>query len=267
MKSIFTQADNEFMIQNYQTMSYREIADRLGFSERQIRGRLNNMGYKKIGNRFNDEYFDNVDTPEKSYFLGLFYADGYVVHRPDTRNYEASIELHVDDKDTLLAYQSAIEMGCPLTNRERDTDFNGHQYHSSTLVTRVYSKHFCERLIELGIVPNKTYRAEFPSQFSSPSAFVRGFLDGDGCIYCSGTRSSVSFTNPNESFLRFLMNLIESNTGVIGHIYRENEWKVRLMYYGLSDVLLLLNWIYNSDSAWRMDRKYQKYQAILGLAA
>ena len=41
------------MKNNYSTMSYKEIAEQIGFSERQVRGKINNMGLKKL-RKFND---------------------------------------------------------------------------------------------------------------------------------------------------------------------------------------------------------------------
>ena len=47
MKSIFNEEQKDYMIKNYLILSYREIANHLGFTERQIRGWLNNHGYNK----------------------------------------------------------------------------------------------------------------------------------------------------------------------------------------------------------------------------
>ena len=97
MKKIFTDEQEKFMIENYLTMSYKEIGEKLGFTERQIRGRLNNMGYTKV-RKINDHYFDVIDTPLKAYLLGFIYADGWICHNEKTRNYEFGIELQASDK-------------------------------------------------------------------------------------------------------------------------------------------------------------------------
>lgn len=47
MKSIFNEEQKDYMIKNYLILSYREIGNHLGFTERQIRGWLNNHGYNK----------------------------------------------------------------------------------------------------------------------------------------------------------------------------------------------------------------------------
>lgn len=71
----FSKSDVEFMKNNYSTMSYKEIAEQIGFSERQVRGKINNMGLKKL-RKFNDLYFRKIDSPLKAYFLGFIFADG-----------------------------------------------------------------------------------------------------------------------------------------------------------------------------------------------
>lgn len=77
MKTIFKESDIEYMKNNYLTKSYKEIGIILGFSERQIRGKINNMGLKKE-RVFNSDYFSIINTEEKAYFLGLIFGDGWV---------------------------------------------------------------------------------------------------------------------------------------------------------------------------------------------
>ena len=43
MKSIFSKEQNKYLQENYNKKSYKEIAEILGFTERQIRGRINNI--------------------------------------------------------------------------------------------------------------------------------------------------------------------------------------------------------------------------------
>lgn len=269
MKTIFSEADNQFMISNYKTMAYAEIAKHLGFTERQIRGHLNNMGLRKKSSTLRAGYFDQIDTAEKSYFLGLLFADGYVVYNPDRRNYEATLSLEQRDSATVMAYANAVGIANNVTSRSRTICFNGYTYETTECSARAYSKHFCESLMEQGVVPNKTYRSEFPRIREFRSSFVRGFLDGDGCIYNGRDKNSlsVSFTNSNLLFLSYLRDVILEETGVCGSLYTEKEWKHRLMYPSVGDANAILEWVYQPDGTWRMERKYQKYHTYFGLAA
>lgn len=66
-KYMFSDEIIEFMIDNYQTMKYSEIAKHVGLTEKQVKGKLNNMGYTKI-RKFNSDYFHNIDSELKAYF-------------------------------------------------------------------------------------------------------------------------------------------------------------------------------------------------------
>lgn len=97
MKSIFTKEDIDFIKQNYSSLTYKEIGNKLGFTERQIRGKANNMGLTKL-RTFNKHYFHKIDTSNKAYYVGLLFADGWIINNPKARTYECSIELQSQDR-------------------------------------------------------------------------------------------------------------------------------------------------------------------------
>mgnify|MGYP004581692311 CR=1 FL=1 len=72
---MFSKDDILFMKTYYKDMPYKEIAKTLGFTERQIRGKINNMKLSKT-RKFQSTYFDVIDTDLKAYYLGFIYADG-----------------------------------------------------------------------------------------------------------------------------------------------------------------------------------------------
>lgn len=227
------------------------------------------MGLTKSKRQYDECYFDVLDSESKSYWLGLLFADGYIVWCPERRSYEVALGLSSMDFDTVDAFAKSVGYQKPLAQRSRHTSFNGYDYDSTEVAVRLHSKHMCQTLINLGVVPNKTYCPEFPRGIPYIHAFVRGFLDGDGCITVPTNykKSSVGFTNSNKAFLEYLQSVIFNATGVTGSIYTEKEWKHRLSYWGVANLLSLLSWIYQDDSGWKMERKFNKYQSLLGLAA
>ena len=86
-KTMFSLDDIEYMKEHYLDMTYKEIGNQLGFTERQIRGKINHMNLSKK-REVKDDYFEIIDSSLKAYFLGFIFADGYVVYNEDTRNYE-----------------------------------------------------------------------------------------------------------------------------------------------------------------------------------
>lgn len=268
MKRLFTYEDDEYIKAHYKTMPYAELAEHFGVTERQLRGHINNMGWTKQAKK-DDKYFACIDSAQKAYWLGLMYADGYLSYHPERRTYEVAIELQDADLPTLEAFRKDLGLDCVIYHKEQDKSYLGYDYHTSSNLLRIYSRRMCEDLIRAGVGVHKTYSSEYPVLDDFHNSFVRGFLDGDGCIYIApNTKAAVSFTNANEAFLIYLREIIHSDCGADGRVYCESEHKYRLVYYNQDSVRRLLDWIYQEDDGWRMERKYKKYEFLRnGLAA
>jgi Mor family transcriptional regulator len=68
------------IIQDYQKLSIKKLSKKYKFDERTIANCLkrNNIEIKELTNQIytiNENYFDVIDSEDKAYFLGLFYAD------------------------------------------------------------------------------------------------------------------------------------------------------------------------------------------------
>lgn len=268
MKSIFTDDDLAFMRDHYLFMTYKEIGDCLGFRERQIRGKINNLKWPK--NRvFDKRYFQHIDSADKAYWLGLMYADGWIADH--TTGKECSIELNDSDAYLLSQFNTALGGVHQVKHKSNSRVFNGYTYNTNTAVLRVYSNDMFNDLYSHGFDTNKTYSDRHPTRKDYGDFikdFVRGYLDGDGCIYIDKSgHPTVSFTCGNVDFLCDLSTSICDSIGVCGHIYQEKEYKYRLMYFKHSDVKILLDWIYDCEESPMLIRKYEKYQSVYGLAS
>ena len=134
-----------------------------------IRG-LNNKGERDEG------FFDTIDSPEKAYLLGIIQTDGNV--RLMERNASVTITQHKDYSWYLEDMLHLISDYVPKTN-----DRNCNQL-------TIGSKKIVKRLIEIGIVPNKsktqtdenidTLWSTIPDCYKGD--FIRGLIDGDGCV-------------------------------------------------------------------------------------
>lgn len=56
MKKVFSDEDIKFLRDNYDKMQYKDIAQILGKTERQVRGKINGMGLSKL-RQFNKSFF------------------------------------------------------------------------------------------------------------------------------------------------------------------------------------------------------------------
>lgn len=122
-------------------------------------------------------YFETIDTPNKAYFLGLFHADGSISRRQQTKNYEEiafKISLQERDKDILLAFCNEVALPqsrVKIYSSKRPTE-------SKLAVINISAKAFTTHLQDLKF---ETLTQRIPTELVSH--FIRGFFDGDGCVF------------------------------------------------------------------------------------
>jgi DNA-binding transcriptional regulator WhiA len=152
---------------------------------------------------FNQNYFDNIDTPNKAYILGFLFADGNV----NKKQTEMTIKLHNRDINLLEKIKLEMKSEHPIKkiiqkNKEDQVSF------------RISSIYLCKKLISHGVVPNKTFIIEFPElKEDLVRHFIRGYFDGDGCIHKIKNRNSFKVTifTASKSFIKSLTEIMLKN--------------------------------------------------------
>lgn len=128
----------------------------------------------------NQKYFDIIDDEYKAYWLGLLYADG--CNKDDRGSW--SIELQEQDKYLLDGLNKSLNCEKPLLFRDLKSKKPNW---SNSYTLEINSKYMCERLTELGCHPRKSLTLKFPTENQVPvhllQHFIRGYIDGDGCIF------------------------------------------------------------------------------------
>lgn len=174
-----------------------DLAKEFGVCRASIGNRLRELNihtsrnYNKIA-KFNIHKFDIVDTEEKAYWLGFLYADGAVI---DYRN-RVELKLAEVDYDHLLKFKKFLEDTRDDTYIKHTVRFkDGKEYKLCSYI--VYNVHFTQALIKLGCFANKTFILKFPDEslFTDKKLiydFIRGYVDGDGCICNERNRLSIS---------------------------------------------------------------------------
>lgn len=265
----FSEEDIKYMKENYLNMTYSEIAKVLGFTERQIRGKINNMHLPK-NRKINDDYFDNIDSPLKAYFLGFIFADGWICANEKVRNYEFGMELQSGDKYVLevlnneLGGQNIIYHSEP--KEVKIIDSIAHKNHTDIL--RIYSKPLVMGLMKNGIETNKSKKDVYPvvsEEFFFD--FLRGYIDGDGCYYVNKkVNTYMHITCASISPLIYIQNIL-SKFNIKTTLYTENENKHRLMCTDYNSMKILVSHLYYEDGLFCLKRKYEKIKHLLGFAA
>ena len=266
MKSIFTDEQIEFLKLNYDKMKYSEIADLFGLTERQVRGKINGLGLSKI-RKFNSNYFKEINTRNKAYWLGFIYADGYIIKSKKGQG-ELGIELNKEDSYILDMFNKELGNVHNVEFKHSKKNFNGYTYETNSCIIRIYSKEIVDDLFNLNILQNKTNKIEYPICDEYFFDFLRGFMDGDGCIYLNKNKKSlnVHFTNSNPQFLEYLKKEIKTRIDIEGSIYKEKEKKYRLYYFRKDDVKILLDKIYENSET-KLFRKFNIYKSFYGYAS
>lgn len=228
-------------------LSQYKISSMYGVSQSTISNilRNNNVNTRKGGRIYtiNERYFDNIDNQNKAYILGFIYADGFI--RKD--NLVLSIVVHNKDVEILEKIKTELQSDIPI------------EYIKSKNHNRINicSKNICLSLNKIGCNNGKTFDLKFPNIDNDLIPhFIRGFMDGDGCISISskkyGKYISLSFVGTKD-MMHSLKDILNVDNRVT--FYR-NAYALHIGKE--SDVIRILDWIYKDANIY-LDRKYKKY--------
>jgi hypothetical protein len=174
-----TQQNQSILVAFQNGEECRSIPELLGVSGRSVAKVLSEFGVNtKRRNRYtlNESYFDQIDTPIKSYLLGLMAADGCVTDK----NY---VVLESIDRELVDLLARELEFSGEI----RKIDRSPHQPHFRINFS---SQRIATALHQWQIITNRmasdSYR--FPSD-EHLNPYVLGYFDGDGCAYPSKSRS------------------------------------------------------------------------------
>ena len=149
-----------------------------------------------------EDYFENIDSEQKAYFLGLLYADGFVGNGSSNL---VAISLLYDDVDILEELSRLINLsGTGIVKEKYNTSFSK-KYFARLAFS---SKKMILDLNSHGMIYKKEKRLEMFPEISEDMDrhFIRGYFDGDGSI--SVTRNNFAKNGKEYSYLRPAFNLI-----------------------------------------------------------
>ena len=205
----------------------------------------------------NEKYFDIIDTQEKAYIVGLLFADGCISEKTNI----ITISLKEEDKNILLKINKEIGSNRPLTYlRYNDKNLNW----SNQYMLNINSKYMVNSLRNLGLFQNKSLKIEFPSWITDEYYFhfLRGDIDGDGCIFKTEKRMSFIAT---ENFCNSVSEYLNNNLSVhcsISLCHKNDNVTTRdSRISGAKQVKKVLDKLYENANMY-LDRKYQIYKSL-----
>jgi len=187
------------LIEDSKFMTINELSNKYNRSESSVRQLLNRRKLKPLASDRRiftpiDTYFDDPDTEKAAYWAGFIAADGCI---RDTN--DLVIKLSIQDYNFLKQF-----------------DINGSlKAYKNVCTLYLHSDKICNKLSEYNITPRKSLTLEFPTNINlyNISHFIRGYFDGDGCVFNSATKNTRFVQRPRFTILgtkQFLQKLVQT---------------------------------------------------------
>lgn len=187
--------------QNYEKESIKNIKRCFkNRSEMAIMIKANKLGLKKqIKDRehtrkhfCNFDYFKNIDTCNKAYYLGWAFSDGNICGN------QYRLRLIKSDKEVLLNMNKDIESDYKIYER--------HNYCELAITNSL----FCENLIDKGCIKRKSYKIVFPNiNINYWLDFIKGVYDGDGSYICTNKTKKIDLVSGSITFIIQIHNILK----------------------------------------------------------
>ena len=259
-KKLINNIVNEYINTPDEEKSLTRLQEKYGIKRKVIAENLKRRNIEIIKNvipRLNENVFDSIDTEEKAYWLGFWYADGCV----EANRHRLCINLGIKDINHLHKMRSFLEL------KNQVNTYKIGKYDMCRLY--VTNQHIWQQLINLGCTPQKSLTLTFPNEsvFSNKNLiydFIRGYCDGDGSlglyIKKGHKTSEISMVGTLE-FLTGLQNFL----GIDGHLRNKsyegchnNAYELKYSNFKARQVARLL---YENSNVY-LDRKYKIFESF-----
>lgn len=210
-------------------------------------------------------YFQNIDSTEKAYWLGFIYADGYV--KKNGKGKMFGLTLSIEDKEHLEKFSTALNYNYPIkTYNPTKGAYSSKKY----CRIQIFGDEIYNSLVKHGVLENKTLILKPPNiNKKFYRYFIRGYYDGDGCItYNSKDHKTFKIKIlGTKEILKFIIDYIESNdiASITKFYKRRNTDKVLSIEMGGNyQVYKFLELTYE-DSFVCLKRKHMKYLELCNI--
>ncbi len=164
---------------NNEDESIKSTAIKFGIDRLTLGQKLTELGINDSKDRqkkysFNENFFEDIITPEQAYYLGWLHSDGNI------NDHQVRLRIAEKDNEVLYRFNEALNGDLPIKQEaytvNRKTPVSNLTICSSKMV---------KDLLKYGIKENKTFDLKFYN-FDKPEltkAYICGIFDGDG--WCS----------------------------------------------------------------------------------
>lgn len=180
-----------------------------------------------------------------AYVLGFLYADGSL----EDASYIRGKYVRVTNTDLDRIETIRKLLGSKHTIAQEDKGGN----YKRRYLLRIGNSKLYDQLIALGLTPRKSLTMKFPRVPGKHlGAFVRGYFDGDGCVYLEmrptdrPKKLQTVFTSGSNIFLQRLQNQLQAHAGIAGRgLYKHGSTAgAYQLRYSSEDSVRLYNFMY-----------------------
>lgn len=222
----------------------RAISKKMGIKEGTVNYWLRKFNVTRARgpqSKCNHDYFENIDTPNKAYFLGLLYADGSILDGKTKNGRDKltiSIELKSSDSYILEEFRKQIEYETEVKmDKGRISHITVKNKTYKILKDNAYLRISCTKmaqdLIKWGCVIRKTEKLtkipDIPKELIR--YFLLGFFDGDGIASFGKFSHYVGFCGT--------LNMMED---IALYLHRELNLPLKKPYYNKSNKIYYLQY-------------------------
>ena len=264
---IINLALEEYLNTPEEERSLTKLGEKYGVKRQTLSKHLKDKGFEVINYqnrlRCDETVFDKIDNEEAAYWLGFLYADGNI---SSTGN-RLEVRLSIKDLSHLEKFRKFLKLSTEI----RTGIYNGNGFcHLS-----IRNKHLWEALNKLGCYPRKSLILKFPKLniFKGNIKelvlhFIRGYVDGDGCLSIYKRNTGVIATELNmvgtENFLKTI-NHIFKDKGYISNKSCDNwDNKAFQLKFSFVPSRKIARYLYENANIY-LERKYKKYLEFCSL--
>lgn len=238
----------------------KEIAQHYNFDQTTMKLRLDELGLKiinknRVNRRIKSDFFSNIDTPIKAYWLGFLFTDGSVDHYKKTGRIR--LQLQEADLEILKKFKEDLQLDCKIIYDKRKN--------STCCSVEFVDEQIFNDLGKYNIIPNKTYEVNHIPVEKIPEKYLNsyalGLFDGDGSLSISNDCSknvTINYTAYHETEVQDFQKLINKLVGIEKNNknFYTSAWHTQ--WRGRLQVLNILDCLYK-DCPRFLKRKHDKY--------
>lgn len=211
-----------------------------------------------------ETFFEKIDSESKAYILGFIAADGSI----SIKNNLIKIDLKKTDDEILIKMMKEMKYNNTLKYYHQHVILSGKEYEEETARLNISSHKMVEDIQKYGITEKKSNSLSINFSLIPEDMlrhFMRGLMDGDGCITTSNTKNgvkgfTVSLTSSNNT-IDDCIELIQKtfpNIKIYKYHRTQNKNNATFMIRNKQNIKDYLDWLYY-DSTIYLERKYKKY--------